>query len=692
MNGYEIMNEKSSISELKGIGEKTEQLFHKIGVRTIGDLLCYYPRGYDVYEAPVPISEAETGKTSTISGVISAKPQVGGGKNMQITTISVKDDSGMMKVVWFRMPFLKNTLVKGQEIILRGRCIEKKGQRFMEHPELFSPVQTYETKLDTLQPIYPLTAGLTNNFIVKAMRQALEYLDLSQDFLPNHIRMKYHLAEYNYAVRGIHFPENKEQFYFARERLVFEEFLIFILALRQTKEKNEKEENGFSIVEKEEIGQFLQRLPYELTNAQKKVWKEIQGEMCGKYTMSRLIQGDVGSGKTILAVLALMLAGLNGYQGAMMAPTEVLAKQHYESVTELLEKYQIPLKAELLTGSMTAKEKRLAYERIENGEVQIILGTHALIQEKVNYQNLALVVTDEQHRFGVRQRESFAKKGTVPHILVMSATPIPRTLAIILYGELDISVIDELPANRLPIKNCVVDTGYRPTAYRFMLRQIAEGRQCYVICPMVEESEAMEAENVTDYAENLQKELGASIHVEALHGKMKQKQKDEIMEAFARNEIQVLVSTTVIEVGINVPNATVMMVENAERFGLAQLHQLRGRVGRGEHQSYCIFMSGSKSKETKKRLEILNKSNDGFYIASEDLKLRGPGDLFGIRQSGLMDFRIGDVFQDANLLHKANDAVNDILEEDPKLAKEEHVRLKEHLKRYMTEINLEMTL
>ena len=692
MEQVKNMNEKSKIRELKGIGVKTEQLFHKIGVQTVGDLLRYYPRGYDVYEAPVQISETEAGKTYTILGSISAKPQVGGNQNMQITTISVKDDSGIMKVVWFRMPFLKNTLVKGQEIILRGRVIEKKGQRIMEHPELFSPTNTYDAKQDTLQPIYPLTAGLTNRAIEKAMRQALEYLDLSQDCLPNSVRMKYHLAEYNYAVRGIHFPENKEQFYFARERLVFEEFLIFILALRQTREKNEKERNGFQIKQKSEIDRFLESLPYELTNAQKKVWQEIQDEMCGAYTMSRLIQGDVGSGKTIVAVLALMLAGLNGYQGAMMAPTEVLAKQHYESVTKLFETYQIPLKAELLTGSMTAKEKRLAYERIENGEVQIIIGTHALIQEKVNYQNLALVVTDEQHRFGVRQRESFAKKGIVPHILVMSATPIPRTLAIILYGELDISVIDELPSNRLPIKNCVVDTGYRPTAYRFMQRQIAEGRQCYVICPMVEESEAMEAENVTDYAKNLQRELGNAIHVAVLHGKMKQKQKDEIMEAFARNEIQVLVSTTVIEVGINVPNATVMMVENAERFGLAQLHQLRGRVGRGEHQSYCIFMSGSKTKETKKRLEILNQSNDGFYIANEDLKLRGPGDLFGIRQSGLMDFRIGDVFQDANLLHKANDAANDILEVDPELAKEEHVRLKEHLKRYMTEINLETTL
>lgn len=686
------MNERSKISELKGIGEKTEQLFQKIGVHTIGELLRYYPRGYDVYEEPVLISETVAGSVATISGMISAKPQVGGNKGMQMTTISLKDSSGVIKAIWFRMPFLRNTLVKEQELILRGRIIEKRGQKILEHPEIFYPKESYDEKLHTLQPLYPLTAGLTNNTILKAMKQSIQYLDLSQDFLPNDIRLSYHLAEYNYAMQGIHFPENKEQYFFSRERLVFDEFLLFILSLRQTREKTEKASNSFTIKKKEVLDRFLEALPYELTNAQKKVWNEIQREMCGVSVMSRLVQGDVGSGKTIIAVLALMLAGLNGYQGAMMAPTEVLAKQHFESINDLMEQYQIPLQLELLTGSMTAKEKRLACERIEKGEVQIIIGTHALIQEKVNYHDLALVVTDEQHRFGVRQRESFAKKGVIPHILVMSATPIPRTLAIILYGELDISVIDELPANRLPIKNCVVDTSYRPTAYQFLKKQIAEGRQCYIICPMVEESEAMEAENVTDYAQNLQIQMGDHIRISALHGKMKQKQKDEIMEAFSKNEIQILVSTTVIEVGINVPNATVMMVENAERFGLAQLHQLRGRVGRGIYQSYCIFVSGSKAKETKKRLEILHKSNDGFYIANEDLKLRGPGDLFGIRQSGLMDFRLGDVFQDAELLRKANNAANDILRVDPLLSQKEHARIKEFLDKYMKEINLEATL
>lgn len=686
------MNEQSKISELKGIGEKTEKLFQKMGIFTIGDLLRYFPRAYDVYEAPVSIGELEEGKISAVTGTVYGRVQLGGSRNMQVTTAFLKDLTGTLKVSWFRMPFLRNTLKSGSMITVRGRIIQRKGQLLMEHPEIYAPPETYNKKLDTLQPVYPLTAGITNNAVGKAVEQALQYLDLRQEFLPEDIRLSYHLAEYNFAVRGIHFPLNKEEFYQARERLVFEEFLTFILALRQVREQEERAENRFVLENKTEIDTLLMKLPYELTHAQKKVWEEIKGEMCGPRLMSRLIQGDVGSGKTIIAVLALMLAGLNGYQGAMMAPTEVLAKQHFESVTALFEQYKIPLKTELLTGSMTAKEKRLAYERIASGEAQIILGTHALIQEKAIYNKLALVVTDEQHRFGVRQRESLAGKGEMPHILVMSATPIPRTLAIILYGDLDISVIDELPANRQPIKNCVVDTGYRKTAYSFIKRQVEEGRQCYIICPMVEESEAVEAENVTDYAAMLSQELGSQIQVASLHGKMKQGQKDEIMSAFSRNEIQVLVSTTVIEVGINVPNATVMMVENAERFGLAQLHQLRGRVGRGEYQSYCIFMSGSKGKETKKRLDILNKSNDGFFIAGEDLKLRGPGDLFGIRQSGLMDFRIGDVFQDADILKKASEAAGRLLHEDPQLKMDKNKKLKEHLQQYMDKSLLNTTL
>ena len=562
----------------------------------------------------------------------------------------------------------------------------------MEQPEIFYPSASYEEKLNTLQPNYALTAGLTNNAVVKAMKQAISYLDLKQDFLPPDVRTRYHLAEYNYAIQGIHFPVDKEEFYTARERLVFEEFLVFILALRQMKEKNEKSKNTFSFAIAEPVEQFMHKLPYELTGAQQKVWEEIKADLNGAHVMSRLVQGDVGSGKTIIALLGLLLAAVNGYQGALMAPTEVLAKQHFESICEMLEEHQIPVCVELLTGSMTAKEKRMAYERIASGEAQIIVGTHALIQEKVKYHSLALVVTDEQHRFGVKQREKLAEKGNTPHILVMSATPIPRTLAIILYGDLDISVIDELPANRLPIKNCVVDTNYRKTAYQFMKKQVLEGRQCYVICPMIEENENLEAENVIDYAKTLQEEMGDNIQVAYLHGKMKQSEKDVIMEQFGKREIQILVSTTVIEVGINVPNATVMMVENAERFGLAQLHQLRGRVGRGKHQSYCIFMSASKSKETKERLSILNKSNDGFFIASEDLKLRGPGDLFGIRQSGILDFKLGDVFQDAKILQRASEAAEQLISEDEKLENQNHKNLREYLQKYIREGMLETTL
>lgn len=686
------MDERSGIREIKGIGEKAEKTFGKVGIRTVGDLLRYYPRGYEVYEDPSAIGELEEGHTMTVSGAIYGRVQVSGSQRMQITTLYVKDLTGTLKVIWFRMPFLRTTLARGGAVTLRGRIVRKKDGLVMEHPELFYPSIKYEEKRASLQPVYPLTTGLTNNAVLKAIRQAVEALNIGEGILPWDIQERFALVSYEQAIRGIHFPETKEEFYQARERLVFEEFLLFILSLRMMKEQKERVLNPYCFREQEQIGQFLERLPYELTDAQKSVWREIRQDMSGTHVMSRLVQGDVGSGKTIVALLAMMFAGLNGYQAAMMAPTEVLARQHFENIRNMLAEYGIMLRAELLTGSMTGKEKRDACERIASGESNLIIGTHALIQEKVTYRDLALVVTDEQHRFGVRQRERLAAKGVCPHILVMSATPIPRTLAIILYGDLDISVISELPKNRLPIKNCVVDTGYRETAYRFMKKQICSGRQCYIICPMVEESDSLEVENVTDYTEIVRDALGKGITVAYLHGKMKQAEKDEIMDAFAKNEIQVLVSTTVIEVGIDVPNASVIMIENSERFGLAQLHQLRGRVGRGVHQSYCIFMSASRSEETRERLEILNRSNDGFFIAGEDLRLRGPGDLFGIRQSGIMDFRLGDVFQDAKILKAASEAAAGILDEDPGLERQKHACLKKAMDQMLSRNALETTL
>ena len=467
-----------------------------------------------------------------------------------------------------------------------------------------------------------------------------------------------------------------------RKRLVFDEFFLFILSVRMMKEKNQNRENTFHLKPVWETEKIIENLPYALTNAQRRVWNDIETNMTGEHLMSRLVQGDVGSGKTIIAFLAMILAAANGCQAALMAPTEVLAKQHYEGMCQLLKEQGLSYQAVLLTGSAKGKEKKEIYRQIQEGEAKLIIGTHALIQEKVLYQDLALVITDEQHRFGVNQREDLSRKGGGPHVLVMSATPIPRTLGIILYGDLDISVMDELPAKRLPIKNCVVDTSYRPKAYKFIENQVLQGRQVYVICPMVEESEGLEAENVLDYSRMLSQTLSPEIKVAYLHGRMKAAEKNEIMEAYAKNEIQVLVSTTVIEVGVNVPNATVMMVENAERFGLAQLHQLRGRVGRGVHQSYCIFVYGGDDDETRKRLEILVKSNDGFYIAGEDLRLRGPGDLLGIRQSGMLEFRLGDIFQDADILKKASEAAGAVLLLDPNLELEQNQRLKDRLLAY----------
>ena len=660
------MNLHSPVTDLKGIGEKTAVPFAKAGIHTVQDLIEYYPRAYELFEEPTEPEEMEDGKKYAVHAWVQSVSPVKRFKRYQIFSAQLKTGDTVIQAAWFNMPFLRNYFQKGGQYIFRGVVTVRNGQYRMEQPEHYT-LADYEKLLYIMQPKYPLVSGLTEKMVTKAVRQVLANDQIRvPEYLPDAWLSDYDLEEEWEALRQIHFPKDDGAMRKARKRIVFDEFLMFILGIRKMKEHQEELVSQIPMVEVAETSRLIETLPYELTGAQKRVWKEIVSDMTGGKVMSRLVQGDVGSGKTILAVLALIMTGCNGCQGALMVPTEVLARQHFESVKEILEEHQIPLVPVLLTGSMTAKEKRLAKAEIESGSAQIIIGTHALIQEDVQYYRLALVVTDEQHRFGVRQRETLADKGITPHVLVMSATPIPRTLAIIVYGDLDISVVDEMPAHRLPIKNCVVDESYRPNAYRFMEKEVAAGHQVYIICPMVKESDELELENVTDYTEKLQKIL-PMIRIACLHGKMKPKEKNEIMERFAAGDIQILISTTVIEVGINVPNATVMMVENAERFGLAQLHQLRGRVGRGSAQSYCIFMSGSKGKETRKRLEVLNKSNDGFYIASEDLKLRGPGDLFGIRQSGILEFRMGDVFQDSAVLGQASEAAGRLLKEDPQL-------------------------
>ena len=672
------LNCETPVIEIKGIGEKTEKLFRKLGIGTVGELLAAYPRDYEEFEAPVRISELTPGAVCAVYACVAGIPNEKRVRKLSILNVNISDGSGTLQLTFFNMPFLKKTLRQGGFYVFRGTVQSRGSTHIMEQPRIYS-LEDYRKQTNRLLPRYSLTKGLSNHAFSKAVQYALQNCCFEQEYYPQYMLQEYGLSDLRTAMQNIHFPGDREILAAARKRLVFDEFFDFLFLLRQNKRFSDGLPNHYRMFETADTVRFLEQLPFPLTKAQKKVWQEIRDDLGSNYCMNRLIQGDVGSGKTILAVLALLMTAANGYQGALMTPTEVLAMQHYETIRGYIENCGIPFRPVLLVGSMTAKEKREAYGRIASGEANLVIGTHALIQEKVIYQSLALVVTDEQHRFGVHQREALSEKGEQPHILVMSATPIPRTLAIILYGDLHISVIDELPANRLPVRNCVVNTSYRPKAYKFIAGQVAEGRQVYVICPQVENGELDDLENVVDYTEKLRAALPSGIQVAYLHGRMRSADKNRIMEEFAAHSIDVLVSTTVIEVGINVPNATVMMVENAERFGLAQLHQLRGRVGRGEHQSYCIFISTQEKQETMERLQILNKSNDGFFIASEDLKLRGPGDLFGIRQSGEFAFRVGDIYTDASVLKQVSEALDGLLRTDPELELPEHAPLRLHM-------------
>lgn len=644
------------LTQLNGIGEKTEGLLNKVGITDVESLATYYPYKYETFDLPMPVRKINGDTVGTVKGIIKCVPLEKRIKNLSLLTVEIIDEEGQrLKLVWFNMPFIKNKLRLNQPLVFRGK-IRIKPVVEMEQPAIYT-IEEYAALQEKIFPKYFLTEGLSNKTIQKAMNQALKIIEPEEN-LPKKILEKYHLVSYRSAIQNIHFPADYESLRQARRRLAFEEFFVFIYTLRYFQGQKQEIKSGYKIFEGVYAERLIENLPYRLTGAQKKAFQDIRRDWQKKQLMSRLIQGDVGSGKTVIALLALLDIAESGFQGALMAPTEILAMQHYNNISDILDTMNIPFNTAILTGSQKAKERTEILSRIKNGEVSIIIGTHALFQDKVEYKNLALVITDEQHRFGVRQRENFAKKGNQPHMLVMSATPIPRTLALILYGDLDISVINELPEGRLPIKNCLITKDDRHKAYKFISEQTKQGRQVYVICPMVEDNEEIEAENVVDYSRQLQKNFGKDLRIEHLHGKMKPEIKNGIMCEFEKGYIDILVSTTVIEVGVNVPNATVIMIENAERFGLAGLHQLRGRVGRGNHQSYCIFVSGSDNPSILNKLEIVNNTNDGFVIAEEDLKTRGPGDIFGVQQSGEFRFKAGDIYQDAPLISLASEAVS----------------------------------
>ena len=673
-----------NITILKGIGEKTAPLYNKLGLFTLDDVIHYFPRDYMIYE---PLSDTsmgqavfEAGKIYSIKVSLIKRPLVKKVKRLNITSAIFAADGISFSAVWFHMPYLNKALTVGSEYVLRGRLTLKGDKYHFEQPTIFKP-EEYNELSGKINPVYALTKGLSNNALKKTVKNTFDALDET---------------EYEEELKEIHFPKDDKTLFKARNKLVFDEFLLFILKIRLLKESNDESKNNFNIIEPAECNRIIESLPYRLTNAQKKVWEEIKEDLTKNKSMSRLVQGDVGSGKTILAILSAIMTAVNGYQAAVMAPTEILATQHFENFCKIIKNNNLNLNPVLLTGSMTSATKRKIREKIESGEANIIIGTHALIQEKVAYNNLALVVTDEQHRFGVNQRRLLSKKNNENnvHVLVMSATPIPRTLAIILYGDLSVSIIDEVPAHKKPIKNAVVGAKFRNKTYQLMKDEIEKGHQCYVICPLVEESEGLDAKNVVEYAEELNNAFYdyGNIQVGILHGKMKPSEKQKVMNDFAEGNIQILVSTTVVEVGVNVPNATVMLIEDADRFGLAQLHQLRGRIGRGESQSYCVFMTENDNEKTMQRLNILKESNDGFKIASEDLKQRGPGDMFGIRQSGDMQFKIADIFSDALILKQAACEADRILLNDPELKMEEHSKLKALLEASFSANNIGQTL
>lgn len=667
------MKPNDSINVVKNIGKTRAEQLNKLGIETVEDLIEYYPRDYEDRSQFVQISEIEAGMINTIRGRIAVAPEARRIKTMTIVSARISDRSGVIECVWFNQPYIKNQLTQGREYNFTGKVVEKYGRLQMESPD-YEPVSDNSLNTGRIIPIYTVPKKMSQKIIRGCIKDAMDSVEGSlEEYMPNKILKKHNLCDREFAVRNIHFPESNNAFFKARKRLVFDELLFLQLHLLELKGNICGKKSNIAINNYDDT-EIRDKLGFELTDAQEKVLSEIKSDFKGGNVMNRLIQGDVGSGKTALAMIAAYIAISNGYQAVLMAPTDVLANQHFKSFCNVFE--SLGIKCELLTSGLKKREKDRAYDNILTGYAKMIIGTHALIQDRVEYNNLGLVITDEQHRFGVRQREMLADKGDDPHVLVMTATPIPRTLALILYGDLDISIIDKLPPGRKKVDTFAVDHSYYHRLYAFIKKEVSKGRQVYIICPMIEENDKMELRSVLSYTEELDRNILPELNVRCVHGKMKNDEKQIIMEEFSKGNIDVLVSTTVIEVGINVPNASLMIIENADRFGLSALHQLRGRVGRGSEKSYCVLVSDAKSKVAKERLGIMCKTNDGFIISEKDLTLRGPGDFFGTRQHGLPEMKIANLYKDIDILKEVQGTAIELYSHDRELKTVENSLLK----------------
>lgn len=684
----EILNK--DIQFIKGVGPKKALKLNKLNIFTVKDLLYYFPRHYEDRSNVKKICKLEHDEKVCVKGIVSDIRDYDAKNKMKITKIVIRDETGFLSLVFFNQGYISKVFKKNDSVIAYGK-VKREGNIFeMNSPEIefFTNAPSSTCKL---MPVYPLTYGVINKDIINTIKTIYTNEKITiKEYLPKQIIEKYKLCSIDFAIRNLHIPQDKQSLKIALYRMIFEEFLILQLGLFYFKNGIENT-SGIKFEPKERLNDIIDSLPFKLTNAQSRAFDEVLIDMKSENVMNRLIQGDVGSGKTIVATLVLALSVLNGYQGALMAPTEILARQHYISLNETLASFGI--KIDLLVGSLTKKQKEKVLEKIKNQEIDILIGTHALIEDNVEFKNLGIVVTDEQHRFGVRQRAKLSIKGNNPDILVMTATPIPRTLALILYGDLDISIIDELPPGRQPIDTMAIEAKKRDYIYTNFIRdEINKGRQVYVVCPLVEESEAIEAKAAEDLKDELKEKYFSDLNVEVLHGKMKPSLKDKIMSDFKENKIQILVSTTVIEVGVNVPNATLMIIENAERFGLAQLHQLRGRVGRGKYKSHCILIYKSKTNICKERMEIMEQTNDGFKISEKDLEIRGPGEFFGTRQHGLPELKVANIFKHIKILKLAQEEAKNILEFDKNLSKKEHILLRNEIVEKFKNIDKEISL